>query len=227
MNERPTPSEETETPEHGAREAGEGDSPEDRGGADLPSGEHDVPAAESAGEAGGGGEAPPHEEAPRKPTYIERLEAELADKDRTLREYIDAYKSAVADMNAAKERLRRDQDKTLQRERASFLREVLDVMDNLDRCVDGVRRTGNVESIVHGLELVQRAFVEKLRALGVERVEAQGARFDPRVHEAIGTVPVRAPEQDQVVFHEARPGYLMGAEVLRPAQVIVGALAEG
>ncbi len=154
--------------------------------------------------------------------YIRLLESQLLEKEVKMREYGDAYRAAVAEMNAAKERMRRDQEKVLQRERANFLKELLEVVDNLDRSVDGVRRTGDVDTLVKGLEMVQQMFLTRLKGLGVERMGVLGQAFDPRFHEAIASIPVQNDDQDQRVFHEERAGYLFQGEVLRAARVIVG-----
>jgi len=192
----------------------------------------DVDAGRGAADAEGRGEAVADELPALDPlvlafTEIEALRADVAERDRRLQETLDAYRAAVADMAATKERMRRDQDKVLRRERGVFVGELLEVLDNLDRSVDGARRTGNLEALIAGLELVQKVFLDKLRQAGVERIPTAGSRFDPKLHEAIGTVPVQSPEQDQVVFHEARSGYTYSGEVLRAAQVIVGASPEG
>jgi molecular chaperone GrpE len=71
------------------------------------------------------------------------------------------------------------------------------------------------------VELVHRQFLSKLEGLGVRRIEADGAEFDPLVHEAISTVPAASPNQDGRIVGVVRHGYTIGDDVLRPAAVAV------
>jgi molecular chaperone GrpE len=156
------------------------------------------------------------------PTYVEQLRAELAEKDKQLREYIAAYKDAVGKgLEEVKARLRRESDKEIERTRNRLLADLLEVVDNLDRSLaaaGAARSADAMNALVHGVRQVHAQFVSKLSALGARRMDTAGETFDPRTHEAIGTMP---GAEGQVV-HEVRAGYLVGDQVLRPAQVIVG-----
>jgi len=71
---------------------------------------------------------------------------------------------------------------------------------------------------------VYAQFVAKLAGFGVTRIDALDQPFDPTCHEAVTTVPVTDPASDHAVVGVVRPGYRMGDEVLRPAQVAVAQL---
>ena len=73
-----------------------------------------------------------------------------------------------------------------------------------------------------GVQLVERNLRGTLSADGVERIEAEGAEFDPRLHEAIGSAPSAAVPEGHVL-QVVRQGYRKSDRVLRPAQVIVAA----
>jgi len=157
-----------------------------------------------------------------KPTYVEELERQVADKDRLIQEYIGKYRQATSEFEEARLRLRREIAKDVERVRREVLAELLEVVDNLDRAVDGAGPTASLESVVQGIEMVRRQFIAKLEALGVSRVDATGQPFDPQVHEAVTTVPAASPEEDGIVMGVIRHGYRMGDDVLRPASVAVG-----
>lgn len=188
--------------------------------------EHDIPVkvvdrrwwanSDAAGdrEAAGG--------ASLKPTYVEELERQVADKDRLIQEYIGKYRQATSEFEEARLRLRREIAKDVERVRREVLAELLEVVDNLDRAVDAAGPTASLESVVQGIEMVRRQFIAKLEALGVSRVDATGQPFDPQVHEAVTTVPAASPEEDGIVMGVIRHGYRMGDDVLRPASVAVG-----
>jgi molecular chaperone GrpE len=69
--------------------------------------------------------------------------------------------------------------------------------------------------------MVQQQFLTKLDGFGVKRIDAQGARFDPVLHEAVTTVPDPDPSADGRVVGVITHGYRIGDEVLRPALVAV------
>jgi molecular chaperone GrpE len=156
-----------------------------------------------------------------KPTYVEELEKQLADKDRLVQEYIAKYRQASSEFEEARLRVRRETSKDVERVRREVLAEILDVVDNLDRAVDSAGRAQTVEAVVQGIELVRRHFLATLEGLGVTRVDSVGTPFDPQLHEAVTTVPASSPDQDGIVAGIVRHGYRIGAEVLRPASVAV------
>ena len=158
----------------------------------------------------------------RKPTYVEELERQLAEKDRLLQEAISKYRQASSDFEEARLRLRREISKDVERARREVLAEILEVVDNLDRAVESVGAVPSVESVLAGVDLVRRQFLATLQGLGVTRIDAAGAPFDPRLHEAVTTVPAASPEQDGAIVGIVRHGYRIGEDVLRPATVAVG-----
>lgn len=162
-----------------------------------------------------------------KPTYVEELERQLAEKDRQIQEYIGKYRQASQEFENSRLRLRREVGKDIERVRREVLAELLEVVDNLDRALDAARQPGaSSEALLAGVELVRRQFLAKLEALGVTRIDAVDQRFDPEVHEAITTVPAANPDDDGLVVGIVRHGYRIGEDVLRPAAVAV-AKSEG
>jgi molecular chaperone GrpE len=111
------------------------------------------------------------------------------------------------------------------RERADFrdfavsgaVERFLPVLDNFQLAL---KSSGSLEQLRSGLELVVKQMEEVLRALNVQPVEAVGARFDPRVHEALESVD-RTDLPDHQVLDEVRRGYRIRDRLLRPALVRV------
>jgi molecular chaperone GrpE len=160
-------------------------------------------------------------EAPRlKPTLIEELEARIADKDREIQELVARYRGASDEFDQARARLRKEIQKDVERSRRSVIVSFLEVLDNLDRAL-AVGSDKVSDPFVQGVALVRQQFLATLEGLGVVRVDPGGQRFDPALHEAVSTVPATTPEQNDIVIGVVRPGYLMGDDVLRPAQVAV------
>ena len=170
------------------------------------------------------GEGEPAQETswePRKPTYVEELERQLADKNELLQKYISQYKEAAGEFDDAKARIRRDIAKDIERGRRTLLAEMLDVLDNLERANAAARDSRNVDSLRQGLDMVEQLFASKLEGFGVRRINAIGDTFDPAKHEAVTTVPTTNPADDGIVVGSVRNGYMIGDEVLRPAVVAV------
>src|SRR5829696_7427432 len=138
--------------------------------------------------------APP--ERSSKPTYIEELEQQLAEKDRIAQEYIAKYRQAASEFEESRLRLRREISKDLERGRREILADLLEVIDNLDRAIESARQAASADALLQGVEMVRRQFLTKLEGLGVKRIEVDGGEFDPRIHEGISSVPAQSADQD-------------------------------
>lgn len=161
-------------------------------------------------------------EAAGKPTYVEELEARLAEKDRLLQQYIEQYKGAAAEFEQARVRARRDAGKEVERGKRAILVDLLDVVDNLDRALGSAKDARSIDMLVDGVEMVQQQFLQRLEGFGIKPLDPLGQPFDPTRHEAVTVIPAQAAEDEDTVVGVVRRGYLIGDEVLRPAQVVVG-----
>jgi molecular chaperone GrpE len=161
-----------------------------------------------------------------KPTYVEELERQVAEKDRVAQEYIAKYRQAATEFDEARLRLRREISKDIERVRREVLTELLEVVDNLDRALESARQTDSHEALLQGVEMVRRQFLSKLEGFGVKRIEPAAQPFDPLIHEALSTVPAATPDQDGLVVGVIRPGYRIGDDVLRPAAVAVARVTD-
>jgi molecular chaperone GrpE len=158
---------------------------------------------------------------PEKPSYVQQLEQQLAEKDAALQDVVAKYRDAQREFDEARVRLRKDVQRDVERGRRAFLADLLDVVDNLDRAIDAARGSTEGTSLGAGIELVRRQFLGKLESAGVVRVEALGERFDPARHEAVTVTPAADPSEDGLIVGVIAPGYQVGDEILRPAQVAV------
>jgi molecular chaperone GrpE len=166
-------------------------------------------------------------EAPRvKPTYVEELEGQLAERDRQLQDVLAKYREASREFDDARARLRKEIAKDVERGRRALLVELLEVVDNLDRAIEAGRATHTGDPLLEGVAIVRDQFLAKLAGFGLTRIDALDRPFDPACHEALTTVPTTDPARDHVVCGVVRPGYRLGDDVLRPAQVAVAQLRE-
>jgi molecular chaperone GrpE len=158
---------------------------------------------------------------PGKPTYVEELERQLADKDRLLQETLSKYRDSAREFDEARARLRREVGREVERGRRAFVVELLEVLDNLDRALEAGRAAPDPATLAEGVDLVRQQFLARLGGAGVTRIDPLGEHFDPARHEAITSVPTDEPAQDGVICGVLAPGYLIGNEVLRAARVAV------
>ena len=156
-----------------------------------------------------------------KPTYVEQLEQQLAEKDRQAQEYLGKYRQAAAEFDEARLRLRREISKDVERARRDVIAEMLEIVDNLERALDAGRKSPSTDALLQGVEMVHRQFLNTLESLGVKPIASVSRPFDPALHEAITTVPAATPDQDGLVVGVVRQGYTIGDDVLRPAAVAV------
>jgi molecular chaperone GrpE len=179
--------------------------------------------AANATQADGGGPAPTDGQASEAPAdgpeadRLAQLEAEKTDlREKLLR--------TLADM----ENLRRRTEREIADARAyavtNFARDMLTVADNFQRAIDSVpaeARSGDdpaLKGLIEGVELTEREMLRILGRHGVKRLEPEGQRFDPNLHQAMFEVP-NPDVPNGTVLQVVQPGYVIGDRVLRPALV--------
>jgi molecular chaperone GrpE len=144
---------------------------------------------------------------------VAALEAEKVDlRDRMLR--------IAAEFENWKKRARKEQTDNEAKVREAVLRDMLEVIDALDRATAAVGGASDLQSVQQGIALVLRLFGQKLERYDVKPLEAKGKPFDPRVHEAISQAP-SAEVPPGTVLNELQKGYKVGDRLLRPAAVVV------
>jgi molecular chaperone GrpE len=151
------------------------------------------------------------------PSEVETLQQENAGlKDRLLR--------SLAEMENLRRRTEREVADAKTYGVANFARDMLVVADNLRRALDHLpaetRESADAaaKSLVEGVEVTERDFLSRLTRHGVKKLEPQGERFDPNLHEALFEVPDENVPAGTVV-QVIESGYTIGDRVLRPAKV--------
>lgn len=146
---------------------------------------------------------------------LEKLNAENADlKDRALR--------TLAEM----ENLRRRTEREIADARVygvtKFAADMVGFSDNLRRAVESVpadaREIDSVKTLIEGLELTERDFLSRLNRYGVRKLEPQGQKFDPNMHEALFEIPDPSVPAN-TVLQVVESGFAIGERCLRPAKV--------
>ncbi|HEV8143707.1 MAG TPA: nucleotide exchange factor GrpE [Methylomirabilota bacterium] len=144
---------------------------------------------------------------------LEECRRELAEKnDRLLR--------ALAEADNIRRRSQRDREEAVRFAAEGLVRDLIPILDNLDRALEAARAAGQSGGIVDGVELIRREFLKVLERHGVTRYSALGQRFDPNQHEAIARV-VSSDKEPGTVVNETAAGYSLRGRVIRAAQVAV------
>ncbi len=163
-----------------------------------------------------------HEDGPARANDGAPAETQLEELRRELEEKQDRLLRALADAENIRRRAQRDRDDYVKYATESLIRDLVPVLDNLDRALDSARTTAGAGSVVTGVELIQRELIRVLERAGVTRYSAVGQPFDPTRHEAIARV-VSTEAAPNTVVNETAPGYLLHGRVLRAAMVAVAA----
>jgi molecular chaperone GrpE len=148
---------------------------------------------------------------------IAELEAQLAAAEKDKKDNWDKYLRAVADLENYRKRSKRDIDDAKADTKARVLKEIVPVVDNLERAM--AHEAADAAAVLEGVKLVHRQFQTALERVEVTAIEALGHAFDPNLHEAIGQ-----EESDQppgTIVKVLQTGYKMGDRLLRPVLVVV------
>ncbi len=162
----------------------------------------------------------PVEEKPRYPAYVEELQARVSE---TQRRFEEMKSRMQRDADQTRARLHVDFERRVQLEKQNMILPLLEVLDNLERALAAAGSAKDPGTLRQGIEMTAGLFRSKLRSLGVEAIEVLNRPFDPHQGQATATVQVTSPELDGIVVDEVARGYRMGDQILRPAEVRVGA----
>jgi len=147
------------------------------------------------------------------------LEAKIAALEKDKKENWDRYLRTAADLENLRKRQKRELDDVRLESKGRVLKEMLPVVDNLERAIEHATVQAGTNPIIEGVQLVLRQFLTAFERLDVTPVEAAGQPFDPNLHEAISQQETDAPPG--TVVQVLQRGYKSGDRLLRPALVVV------
>jgi molecular chaperone GrpE len=166
-----------------------------------------------------GGDEDPDNEAQRL-AEKEKVENEdpLALAQRERDDYLDLAQRTQADFENYRKRAAKEVAAAGERARGGFVRELLPVVDNLERALTTAH--GNEQHLAEGVRLVHSELIAVLERNGIEQFDPKGESFDPSVHEALSTRS-EAGAEPGTVLDVVEKGYRANGAVLRPARVVV------
>lgn len=149
-----------------------------------------------------------------KGLHEEKL-AELAEKD-------DAQLRLQAEFENFRRRSLKEKQESFKFGHQNLVKDLLSAVDNLERALEhGAQNAGaEVKGILDGVELVYREILGELAKHAVQEIQAEGAVFDPAVHEAMGQIP-NGEVPPNTVLQVLQKGYVIHDRMIRPSRVIV------
>jgi molecular chaperone GrpE len=136
-----------------------------------------------------------------------------ASRERTLR--------VAAEFDNFRKRAAKERQEAGWRAQGDLVRGLLDALDDLQRFAAVDPSTVDSKAVVDGIGLVEKKIVKSLAGHGFEVVNPIGHPFDPNLHEALGTAPASAADEDGLVATVYQVGYVINGHLLRPARVVV------
>lgn len=123
-----------------------------------------------------------------------------------------------AEFDNFRKRTRREEETRIQQANIKILEALLPILDNFERAI--AAPGDSVESLLSGVQMIQKQFIDSLSQFGLTQIEAQGQPFDPNLHEAVA-VGAEDDAEDNTVLEVFQPGYLLNDRLVRPAMVKV------
>ncbi|HUK15657.1 MAG TPA: nucleotide exchange factor GrpE [Bryobacteraceae bacterium] len=149
-----------------------------------------------------------------------QLAAVTAERDQLVKEKAELYERVLrarAEFDNARRRAERERTEFLQFASMDLVKEILPILDDFERALKV--ETGDRE-YAKGVELIYQRLYETLKKMGLEPIEAKGARFDPNLHQALDRVHT-AEAEDMTILDEFQRGYNFRGKLLRPSLVKV------
>jgi len=158
------------------------------------------------------GDAPQSAGAPQD--RVSELERELTtERDKNLR--------LVAEFDNFRKRMIKERLEAESRGQMELAKQIIDPLDDIARFAHVDPAVTDSTTLVQGVDMVEKKLGKSLRSAGLEQVNPVGERFDPSLHEAVGTDIADTPEEDHTVSRVYQAGYTFKGQLLRPARVVV------
>lgn len=155
-----------------------------------------------------------------QPDELAKLRQHLKVKEEEAKENYERYLRQVAELENFKKRTNREREEAIRFANETLVKDLLPIVDNLERAVVHSKDGANGKTLVEGIEMVLRGLFDVLAKHGVVQVSAVGQPFDPEKHEAMAQVEVETQKPNTIV-EEYHKGYMFRDRLLRPALVSV------
>jgi len=162
----------------------------------------------------------PEKEQVQEQQDIEVLKRDLEAARGEVAQLHDKWLRAVADLDNFRKRVQKERNDFFLYGNETFARELLPVLDNLERAFEHAKESGIDNSIIEGVDLIHKQFLSVLEKSGVVPISSLGKEFDPGIHEAI----LEEESEDHppmTIIKEVEKGYMLRNRLLRPSRVVI------
>ena len=149
-------------------------------------------------------------------------EQKIAALEEQLEQEKKEYLFLMADFENFRKRTLKEKADLIKNGAESAMRELLPVVDDLERALDAINKGGDLDSLKEGVDLIYNKFIKYLESQHVTAIDSTGKDFDTDVHEAITMFPAPDPTMKGKVIDTTIKGYKINDKVLRHAKVVVG-----
>lgn len=150
--------------------------------------------------------------------------AELIEKVKEIQESADKnydlFMRSVAEVENSKKRFQKEKSDLIKFSNESLIKQLLLVIDNLQKAISASQDENSVEAVREGIELTLKGLVDTLEKSGLAQVKAEGEPFDPNFHEAISEMEDNKVEPGTVI-QVLQQGYTLNERLIRPAMVVI------
>ncbi len=150
----------------------------------------------------------------------QELLKKLTDTHEEAEKNYDLYMRTYAEMENIKKRGIKEREELAKYANESIIKEILPVIDNLDKAISHAQNDENSSALVEGLELTRDGLMKALEKAGLKEVEALGKPFDPNFHESVSQQIDDTVAPGHVIM-ELQKGYLLNGRLMRPSMVVI------
>ncbi len=149
-------------------------------------------------------------------------EQRIAQLEEQLEHEKKEYLFLMADFENFRKRTLKEKADLIKNGAESAMRDLLPVVDDLERALDAISKGGDLDSLKEGVDLIYNKFVKYLESQHITAIESTGKDFDTDLHEAVTMFPAPDPSMKGKVIDTTIKGYKINDKVLRHAKVVVG-----
>ena len=149
-------------------------------------------------------------------------EKKIAELEAAIEHEKKEYLFLMADFENFRKRTLKEKADLIKNGAESAMRDLLPVVDDLERAIDAINKGGDLDSLKEGVDLIYSKFVKYLESQHVKAIDSTGKDFDTDVHEAVTMFPTPDPSMKGKVIDTTIKGYMINDKVLRHAKVVVG-----
>ncbi|NLW90501.1 MAG: nucleotide exchange factor GrpE [Syntrophomonadaceae bacterium] len=155
-----------------------------------------------------------------EPDELTLLKEEVAKLKEEAKRNYDQYLRALADADNIRKRMQRDKEEYMKYSMLPLIKNLLPVMDDLERAIQAAGTSRDYESLSKGVEMINRRLQDIIREQDVVVIETGGQIFDPQFHQAL-VVEENPDLEENTILEELQKGYIMHGRIIRPSLVKV------